>query len=216
MGKEFRTAPMKDLDGFLALNEVKKLIDGAKRLRDRLLIRLLWATGARISEIVGNNHIVENGVQVFQGLKVKDIKWNDGVVILDTLKRRKREKGEFPPDRRRVPMDERTLSLLKKYVELKGLKETDKVFNISRQWAYWIVRNTGKRVGITKVGEKPLHPHHLRHSHCVAWVREDSSIEGLKRLKEKLGHAFISTTAYYLNFSQKKTKEITEKVFGQF
>jgi len=69
--------------------------------------------------------------------------------------------------------------------------------------------------GIPKVGTKKIHPHHFRHSHCVAWVRANPTIEGLRKLQQRVGHASITTTAHYLQFAFEEQREEVEKVLGE-
>ncbi|MBT0160689.1 tyrosine-type recombinase/integrase [Candidatus Bathyarchaeota archaeon A05DMB-2] len=65
------------------------------------------------------------------------------------------------------------------------------------------------------VTAKKQHPHHMRHSHCVAFIRKNNTLEGLRKLQKRIGHASISTTAEYLQFGPEQQKE-TEDVFGEW
>jgi len=190
-------SPMKDLRGYLKPEEVYKILNTAKKvsMRDFLLIRLLWVTGARISEILN--------------LKTEDIVWDDNSLILITLKRKKKN-----IEYRRVPVDKRTMEYLKTFITKYNIK--GRIFPITRQRAFQIIRKIGKLAGITKVGEKKLHPHHFRHSHCVMWVRNNNTLEGLRKLQQRLKHANISTTAHYLQFAVEETKKEVEEVFGRW
>ncbi len=40
---------MKDLRGFMTPEQVEAMIEGCDNMRDRVLIRLLWRTGMRVS-----------------------------------------------------------------------------------------------------------------------------------------------------------------------
>lgn len=205
--------PMKDLRGYMTEEEVRKLIDGALRFRDKVLFRFLWVTGARISEVVGDKSWYKTEKvprRVFEGFKVKDIVWSESVVLLDTLKRKK-----YPPDKRRVQIDSITLQMLKNYIMQEGLKPEGRVFRISRERVFQIIREIGESVNIKKVGNKQLHNHHLRHSHCVAYVRKNNTLEALRKLQKRLGHANINTTAHYLQFAGEAQQEI-EDVFGKW
>jgi len=192
---------MKDLRGYLYPKEVEKIISSAKNPRDKLLLRLLWVTGCRISELVGE---IVKGRVVARGLHVSSIDFRDGVVIMETLKRKK-------PVLRRVTIDAETMRMIESYISDRGIK--GKLFDITRQRAFQILRETGKKAGIVTVGGRKLHPHHLRHSHCVAWVRADPTMEGLRKLQRRVGHASITTTAHYLQFAE--SGEDVEKLFGR-
>jgi integrase/recombinase XerD len=184
---------MSDLKGYLEPEQVKKIIECAGNLRDKALLQLMWATGARVSEILS--------------LKVSDIIWDENVIIIPTLKRGASRE-------RRVLVNPKTIEVLKEYVDKFGLKRTDRLFSITRQRVFQIVRRAGKRAGIERVGEKKLHPHHFRHSHAVAWIRRDNTMEGLRALQQRLGHTSISTTAFYLQFAP--TSERIKKALEVF
>jgi len=206
--QEYKGVPMKDLRGYMTESEVKKLIETAIKPRDKLLLRFLWVTGARVSEVVGDKSWYKN--RVFEGLKVSDIIWDESTVILDTLKRKK-----YPPPKRRVQIDQITLTLLKEFIQENNLNLNDKVFKITRERVFQIIRELGEQAGILKIGNTRLHTHHFRHSHCVAYVKKNNNLEALRKLQNRLGHANINTTAYYLQFAPDQQKEI-EDVFGKW
>jgi hypothetical protein len=87
--------PLKDLRGFLAEDEVRNLLDHTVRARDKLLIRFLWVTGARISEVVGDKswyNPIQGKPREFPGVVAGDVNFKEGCVYLCLLKRRK-----YPP-----------------------------------------------------------------------------------------------------------------------
>lgn len=198
---------MKDLQGYISPRRVKQIIDSASSLRDRILVRLLWVTGCRVSELVGDK-VKQNGVVVkeFKGVQIEDVVWEENVIIMDTLKRKR-----YPPPKRRVEVDDITMRMLKKYV---GTRKTGKLFGITRQRVFQIIRKLGQNARVGRVGNKGIHPHHFRHSHCVAWIRDNNNMEGLRKLQERLKHASITTTTLYLQFAGSK-KEV-EKTFGNW
>jgi integrase len=197
---------MRDLRGFLTEDEVKRLIDSADNFRDKVFLRLLWVTGCRVSEVVGDRSWYKN--RVFEPVRVKDVDFKEGVVYLNLLKRKQ-------PMKRRVPLDRITLRLIAEYILAFGLEPNDALFGFTRQRAFQIIRRAGEKAGILRVGEKRLHPHHLRHSHCVAWIRKNNTLEGLRKLQQRIGHASISTTAHYLQFGEEQRREVQD-VFGQW
>ena len=206
MSKEFRGQPIKDLRGFMTEQQVRKLIGAAKNFRDKVFLRLLWVTGARISEVVGDKSWYKK--RVYEPAKVGDVDFQEGVIILNLLKRK-----QYPPPKRRVPLDKRTLQNLQAYILREKLYPTDPLFNFTRQRAFQIIREAARNAGIYQVGDCQAHPHHMRHSHCVAWIRKNNTLEGLRKLQKRVGHASISTTAEYLQFGPEQRKE-TEDVFG--
>jgi integrase/recombinase XerD len=208
MSKEFRGQPIKDLRGFMTEKQIRKLIEAAKNFRDKVFLRLLWVTGARVSEIVGDKSWYKE--RVYDPVKVSDLDFNEGIIILNLLKRK-----QYPPPKHRVTLDKITLQNLKDYILHEKLQPTDALFPFTRQRAFQIIREAAKNAGINKVGEKKAHPHHMRHSNCVYYIRHNNTLEGLRKLQKRIGHASISTTAEYLQFGEEEKKE-TEDVFGKW
>ncbi|KKN87008.1 hypothetical protein LCGC14_0262770 [marine sediment metagenome] len=193
---------MKDLRGFFSADQVESMIAGCDNLRDRVLIRLLWRTGMRISELVrpGKDR------SPVLGLRVTDILWQENALIIRHAKRQ----GNPP---RRIDIDPSTLAMVREYLE-KRTGNSEFVINLGRQMGYLIVRQAAERIGITEVGD-PLvskrrhpHPHHLRHSLAVHSVRVTKGNYGdLIRLQGQLGHASLSTTASYVQFSDEEQRK---------
>ena len=193
---------MKDLRGFFTPEQVDAMIKGCDNLRDRVLIRLLWRTGMRVSELVrpGKDR------SLVLGLRVENILWSENSLIIRHAKRR----GNPP---RRIDVDPETLAMVREYLE-KRQDKSDFVIPITRQMAYLVVRQAAERVGITEVGD-PLvsqrrhpHPHHLRHSLAVHSVRvTKGNYADLIRLQSQLGHASVATTAGYIQFSDEEQRK---------
>lgn len=126
--------------------------------------------------------------------------------MLNLLKRRESK-------RHTVPLDQITLSMLQNYISDYRLKPDDALFNFSRELAFYYLRKLGKQIGIEKVGTKGLHTRHVRHSHCIAYIRANNTMEGLRKL-QRIGHASIYTTATYLQYGIESRQE-TEDIFGK-
>jgi integrase/recombinase XerD len=193
---EVAGAPMRDLRGYLTPQEVRKLIDHARTFRDLVILRLLWATGCRVSELLM--------------ITVEDISWRDEAIAVWTLKRKKHRRYQ-----RLVSVDKRTLSIIKEYCDKNGIKKGPLLMLTSRR-VEQIVAEAGRAAGITHVGRKKIHPHHLRHSHCVAFIRENPTMEGLRKLQQRVGHASITTTAHYLQYAAEEARPEVESVFGKW
>ena len=166
------------------------MIQGCDNLRDRVLIRLLWRTGMRISELVRPGKDRSSVL----GLRVSNILWGENALIIRHAKRK-----DNPP--RRIDINPETLALVSEYLE-KRPEKSEFVIPITRQMAYLVVRRAAERVGITEVGDRLVskrrhpHPHHLKHSLAVHSVRVTKGNYGdLIRLQQQLGHASIATTA---------------------
>ncbi len=179
--------------------QVVSLLDaviGAEPLdrRDRALLELLYATGARISEVVG--------------LSMGDIDFDDALVRLFG-------KGS---KERIVPYGSTAAAALDdwfapdgrpQFVPLKWKRRGDAeaVFlnqrggRLSRQGAWLVIKKYGQRAGITE----PLSPHVLRHS-CATHLLDHGA--DLRIVQEMLGHASISTTQVYTKVSQERLWEV--------
>ena len=193
---------MKDLRGFFTPEQVEAMIEGCDNLRDRVLIRLLWRTGMRISELVrpGKDR------SPVLGLRVENILWGENSLIIRHAKRK-----DNPP--RRINVDPETLAMVREYLE-KRQDTSEFVIPIKRQMSYLVVRRAAERVGITEVGDRLVskrrhpHPHHLRHSLAVHSVRvTGGNYADLIRLQQQLGHASIATTAGYVQFSDEEQRK---------
>lgn len=205
----FETSAMKDLKAFFSVEQVEAMIDSCDNLRDRVLIRLLWRTGMRVSELVrpGKDR------SPVLGLRVDNILWGENALIIRHAKRK-----DNPP--RRIDIDPGTLVMVREYLENRPEK-SEFVIPIGRQMAYLVVRQAAERVGITEVGD-PLvskrrhpHPHHLRHSLAVHSVKKGSDYASVKMLQDQLGHASIGTTLAYVQFSDKEKKEWYQKLWEE-
>jgi len=183
--------PMKDIRGYLTEDQVIMLINNADSLRDELLIRLMYYCARRVSEVLKitpHNIIANERIIIFPLEKKK------GKVLL------------------RVPVNQETLKKLLYYIKIKKIGPKTRIFKIKRVQVYNIIRRIGKKCGIEKVGEKWIHPHVLRHSFCINWVKKGgSSQEEMRKLQMILGHANIATTMFYLQFSPIEVRSSYDK-----
>jgi len=201
---------MRDIKGFMTPEQVEAMIGSCDNLRDRVLIRLLWRTGMRISELCrpGKDR------SPVLGLRISGILWDENALIIRHAKR----KGNPP---RRIDCDPETLVMIREYLK-KRPDKSEFVIPITRQMSYLVVRHAAERVGITEVGD-PLvskrrhpHPHHLRHSLAVHSVRVTKGNYGdLIRLQSQLGHASVSTTASYIQFSDEEQRKWYDELWKE-
>jgi len=201
---------MKDLKGYLTPEQVEAMIKSCDNLRDRVLIRLLWRTGMRISELVrpGKDR------SPVLGLRISNILWGENALIIRHAKRK-----DNPP--RRIDIDPETLAMVKEYLE-KRPDKSEFVIPITRQMGYLVVRRAAERVGITEVGDRLVskrrrpHPHHLRHSFATQSVKmTKGNYADLIRLQRHLGHASVSTTAGYLDIADEEQSDWYKKIWGE-
>lgn len=162
--------------------EIKKILDSAKRLRDKLIIRIFLDTGIRSKELLN--------------IRVSDIDFERRVIRI-----RETKNGE----ERVVFFTAETENLLRKYLNRKKLKEDDRIFSISYQALYKIIRRIGIRAGI-----KGLRPHILRHTFATTAIRRGVPLPALQRI---LGHRDIKTTQIYTHLAVGDLEKIYRQVF---
>ena len=155
--------------------------DDVLQLRDKALLELLYATGARVSEVVS--------------LNVDDVL----AEVLDEEVVRLTGKGD---KQRIVPVGSYARSAVTAYlVRARPLlsargKATPALFlgvrgqRISRQNAWLIIRAAAERAGLTV----PVSPHTLRHSFATHLLAGGADV---RVVQELLGHSSVATTQIY-------------------
>jgi len=223
---------------YLEPAEIEKLEEAAQYMRDRLLIRLLFHLGCRISEALDIN--------------TDDIDFNLGTVTIQHLKARMKlscpkcgtrlgKSHTFCPrcgekvkeavakeqEHRRMrtlPLDRDTLEMLKDYIKRGGpVKREGRslIFGISRHRAWQIVGECARRAKLpqlvnTETGKvHNVSPHRLRDSFAVHAVKLDDSGDGLRLLQEHLGHVSFNTTAKYRKVAGEELKGWYDRLWGK-
>jgi integrase/recombinase XerD len=223
---------------YLEPGEVDVMEKAASNLRDKLLIRILFRLGCRVSEALG--------------LAVEDIDFGQGIVIMKHLKRRLKlycsncgarlgaahlfcprcgdriEKGkaeEQQQHRQRVlPVDSDTLKMLSEYIQRGGPVPKEGrhlIFGVNRHRAWQVVRECAERAGLPSLMNpetgrvRYISPHRLRDAFAVHAVKLDDSGDGLRLLQEHLGHQSFNTTAKYRKVSGKEHQEWYRKLWGE-
>lgn len=188
---------MKDLQGFFKKGERQRIYNSCDTWRDRVLIRLLWKTGRRISEVLQ--------------LKVKDIDFQNQNILFIILKKK-------TPFKRWKPIDQFTLSLLSKYLTMSGLKSEHYLIHggdpnkyISRQRAFQIVRRLCRNAGIEKVGDSLPHPHHFRHSFAIDLAKRSKSPADIRQVQMAMEHSSLAMTEQYLQFGSSDLRALIQE-----
>jgi len=157
-------------------------------LRDKAMLELMYATGLRVSELVG--------------LQLSSINLNQGVV-------RVMGKGQ---KERLVPIGDEADESLKTYI-LSGRPEilqgvqTDDVFvttrksGMTRQAFWYMVRRYAARCDISL----KLSPHMLRHSFATHLLNHGADLRVVQLL---LGHSDLSTTQIYTHIAREGLKRM--------
>ncbi len=149
---------------------------GAKALRDRALLELLYATGMRVTEVVN--------------LKLEDVDWPTAMVSCPGKADR----------RRRIPLSNASEPLTDYLEHGRPNFARDDAPNtlflnhrgqkLTRQGVWLILKEAADAAGL----DGDVTPHTLRHSFARHKLR---SGEDLRRVQELLGHANLSTTQVY-------------------
>ena len=184
------------LPGVLTRDEVDMLLaqpdpSNQRGYRDKAMLELLYATGLRVSELVG--------------LQMSNINLEAGYV---------RMVGKGSKERM-VPMGTKALEVLKAYLSeargklLKNKSSSSLFLNsrggpLSRQGFWKIIKKYGKKAGI----RKEITPHKLRHSFASHLLEGGAD---LRSVQVMLGHADISTTQIYTHITRERLKQIHAK-----
>ena len=122
-----------------------------------------------------------------------------------------------------LPVDGKTLAMIREYVEHAGSVERNGkklLFGINRHRAWQIVRQCASRAGLPGLvnpeSGKPhgVSPHQLRDAFAVHAMKIDDSGDGLRFLQEHLGHASFNTTARYRKVAGEEHKEWYERLWS--
>jgi len=223
---------------YLEAEEVERLEGKATNLRDRLLIRLLFHLGCRVSEALS--------------LKVEDIDLSQDMVTIEHLKSRiklscpkcsarvgkshsfcpkcgtkVKEAVAMEQEHRRVrtlPLDGGTLRMLKNYIERGGPVNREGrmlIFGINRHRAWQIVKECAERAGLPRLVNpetgklRNVSPHRLRDAFAVYAVKQDDSGDGLRLLQEHLGHVSFNTTARYRKVAGEELRGWYDKLWKE-
>ena len=154
-----------DIRYIIRADDFHKMYGFARNLRERVLLTLLWLTGARTSEILN--------------LKKKDIQIEEDRIRFSILTE-KLPKGKFVVERRnlilKVGREEYYIKDLEQY--LSRLKDESKLFSFTRRTMVNIIhRISNAALGIT------LCPYNFRHSRITLLTEAGRRDEELMRFK---------------------------------
>jgi integrase/recombinase XerC len=191
----------KKLPTYLTIEEIIKFIetpDTSTPLgkRDQAILELLYASGVRVSELVG--------------LNVTDVDFKNRTI---------RVKGKGRKERI-VPFGRKALEALQEYLGVRGefLAEADETV---RDPAILFLNYLGTRLTTRSVGRMidkyakmcvdinpHISPHSLRHSFATHMLNAGAD---LRAIQELLGHARLSTTQQYTHVSTERLIEVYDK-----
>ncbi len=186
------------LPKYLEFAEVEALLDqpdvqSRHGLRDRAMLETLYATGLRVSELVG--------------LRLDAIRFEEGYLM--TMGKGSKE--------RIVPFGDAALGWLKRYLKdsrplfLRRRGSSPHLFlsqrgkAMTRQNFWMLVVRYGRQAGIE---ESKLSPHKLRHSFATHLLENGADIRAVQIM---LGHADISTTQIYPPVARERLRKIYDQ-----
>ena len=166
-------------------------VDTTLGQRDRAMLETLYATGLRVSELVG--------------LRTVEVGLNEGVVRIVG-------KGD---KERLVPLGDEARDWIERWQregrrELLGARTSDALFvtrlggAMTRQMFWTLVKRYARAAGI----QAPLSPHVLRHAFATHLLNHGADLRVVQML---LGHADISTTQIYTHVARERLKALHAK-----
>jgi integrase/recombinase XerD len=161
--------------------------------RDAAMVELLYATGLRVSELIG--------------LEIRHVDLAAGYV-------RAHGKGA---KQRIVPFGDPAKHKLLAYVNgaraaLLGPRSSPALFvtrrggRLTRQAFWYALRARAKRAGISR----PISPHMLRHSFATHLLNHGAD---LRAVQELLGHANLTTTEIYTHVERERLRRLHDDLF---
>jgi integrase/recombinase XerD len=163
-------------------------LESANGLRDRAMLETLYATGLRVSELVG--------------LRIVQVSLDMGVV---------RVIGKGSKERL-TPLGEEAAAWITRYqaearARLMGSRRSDALFVTARggpmtRQAFWkLVQRYARKAGIARA----ISPHTLRHAFATHLLNHGADLRVVQLL---LGHADISTTQIYTHVARERLKQL--------
>jgi integrase/recombinase XerD len=185
------------LPRFLSVDEVDALLAAPdvsipRGLRDRALIEVLYATGLRVSELVG--------------LRMSDVRLDEGYVQC-------MGKGS---KQRIVPLGDEAADWVRRYVAsgrpvLARRRDSPWLFlnarngqRLSRLGFWKGLKVYGRRAGVTS----HLSPHVLRHSFATHLLDRGADLRAIQTM---LGHADLSTTQVYTHVLEARLRQVYDR-----
>ena len=171
----------KTLPEILTIDEIKKMINSTSNIKHKLIIKLIYGCGFRVSELIN--------------LKKLDLNFEENLIHIKLAKGRKDRFVKIPASVKRD---------LENYCELSSSKilfPSNRGGKLNKKTIAKIVQNSAKKAKI----KKRVYPHLLRHSFAAHLLEQGTDLRIIQKL---LGHSSIKTTQIYTQISQASIKNI--------
>ena len=171
----------KTIPEVLTQEEIKKLISVIENFKHRLILKLLYGCGLRVSEVID--------------LKKSDFIFDESLIHIKLAKGKKDRFVKIPN------------SLADELNNYSKILNDDVFFpsirggKLNIKTIQKIVKNSSKKAGINK----KVSPHTLRHSFATHLLEQGTDLRLIQKL---LGHSDIKTTQIYLKISNQSIKNV--------
>ena len=171
----------KTVKNIISDEEIEKLRDNCKNIRDTAMIDLLYSTGIRVGELVK--------------LNIEDIDFSERECVVFG-------KGD---KERRVYFDAKSKIHLKNYIESR--KDNNPALFVTLNAPYDRLKISGVEIRIRELGRmlnlEKVHPHKFRRTMATRAIDKGMPIEQVQKI---LGHSQIDTTMQYAIVNQNNVK----------
>lgn len=171
----------KTVKNIISDEEIEKLRDNCKNIRDTAMIDLLYSTGIRVGELVK--------------LNIEDIDFSERECVVFG-------KGD---KERRVYFDAKSKIHLKNYIESR--KDNNPALFVTLNAPYDRLKISGVEIRIRELGRmlnlEKVHPHKFRRTMATRAIDKGMPIEQVQKI---LGHSQIDTTMRYAIVNQNNVK----------
>ena len=168
---------------------IEKMRDECKNIRNLAIIELLISTGIRVGELVN--------------LNIEDLNFEDRSCIVQGKGNKQRE----------VYFDARTKIHLMQYLNIR--KDDNKALFVSKNMPHQRLSISGIELIVRRIGDKTdvnrVHPHKFRRTLATMAIDKGMPIEQVQKL---LGHVKIETTMHYAMVNQNNVKISHRKYIG--
>lgn len=178
-----RPKKAKKLPEVLSQDEIKQIIEAASTRKSRLIIKLLYYTGMRVSELVN--------------LKREDVNWEKKEIVV---------KGKGNKERK-ILLTSKIAEELKEYLD--QYKDNKYLFSkekpLTTRNVQKILSKIARKLGL----KKRVTPHKLRHSFATHLLEKGLDIRTIQAL---LGHENLATTQIYTHLTDELYRKAREKI----